>query len=122
MKPIINSLQLTPHFNLREFQCSCCQQVKLWPPLVECLEKLRSLWQEPIVLTSGYRCLNHNKRVGGVANSLHVEGRAADVVVMHRYQPLFCELAERAGFTSILPYGKRNFIHLAIKNSRRHNE
>lgn len=115
MKQLLNDFQLTPHFNLREFQCRCCQQAKVWPQLPLCLEKLRTLWGKPLILTSGYRCPTHNKEVGGVPHSLHTKGCAADVVVMHKYQSHFCKLAEKAGFHSILPYGRRNFVHLAIK-------
>jgi len=39
----INNFQLTKHFKLSEFQCPCCQTVKLYPYLVEMLEKLISL-------------------------------------------------------------------------------
>lgn len=45
------------------------------------LDPLRRLYGKPIVITSGYRCLELNKRVGGVANSWHTQGNAADIHV-----------------------------------------
>jgi len=33
----------------------------------------------PFVITSGYRCPSHNRAVGGVANSAHTKGLAADI-------------------------------------------
>ena len=36
----------------------------------------------PIVISSGYRCRPHNSRVGGAARSKHLQGRAADLVVL----------------------------------------
>lgn len=45
------------------------------------LDPLRRLYGKPIVITSGYRCNELNKRVGGVANSWHTQGNAADIHV-----------------------------------------
>lgn len=45
------------------------------------LDPLRRLYGKPIVITSGYRCPELNKRVGGVANSWHTKGNAADIHV-----------------------------------------
>lgn len=32
-----------------------------------------------VTIHSGFRTISHNKKVGGVANSLHLTGRAADI-------------------------------------------
>lgn len=45
------------------------------------LDPLRRLLQAPITITSGYRCQELNKAVGGVANSWHTKGNAADIRV-----------------------------------------
>lgn len=45
------------------------------------LDPLRRIYGKPIVITSGYRCLLLNKKVGGVANSWHTQGNAADIHV-----------------------------------------
>lgn len=45
------------------------------------LDPLRRLLQAPITITSGYRCQKLNKAVGGVANSWHTKGNAADIRV-----------------------------------------
>ena len=42
---------------------------------------LRNKYGTPIVITSGYRCAALNKLVGGVANSNHLQGNAADIRV-----------------------------------------
>lgn len=49
-----------------------CQQV---------LEPARKIVGRPLIITSGYRCKQLNKAVGGVANSYHIQGRAADILV-----------------------------------------
>ena len=43
------------------------------------LDPLRELWGKPIYVNSGYRSPALNKAVGGVANSQHMKGQAADI-------------------------------------------
>lgn len=43
------------------------------------LDPLRRIIQKPIIITSGYRCEKLNKAVGGVSNSWHQQGNAADI-------------------------------------------
>lgn len=47
--------------------------------LVDFLNQLRLRFGKPLVVTSGYRSPEHNKAVGGVANSYHTQGLAADI-------------------------------------------
>ena len=43
------------------------------------LDPIRERWQSPIYITSGYRCAELNKKVGGVEGSYHTRGMAADI-------------------------------------------
>ena len=45
----------------------------------EVLEPARRVLGEPIHITSGYRCLALNRAVGGVSQSYHMRGLAADL-------------------------------------------
>lgn len=45
------------------------------------LDPLRVKWGKPIHITSGFRSLEVNNSIGGVSNSQHLEGRAADIDV-----------------------------------------
>jgi hypothetical protein len=45
------------------------------------LQPLRDAMQEPIKIGSGYRCPRLNKAVGGVTNSQHMKGQAADLCI-----------------------------------------
>lgn len=47
------------------------------------LEWLRwKLGNKPVVVNSGYRTVAYNKKVGGIANSNHLKGNAADIKVI----------------------------------------
>lgn len=43
------------------------------------LDPLREAYGQPIIVSSGYRCPQLNKAVGGVKNSQHTLGMAADI-------------------------------------------
>lgn len=47
------------------------------------LQPVREQFGQPIIITSGYRCLVLNTLVGGVKNSAHKQGRAADIRIKH---------------------------------------
>lgn len=48
------------------------------------LDPLRKTYGKPIIITSGYRCAKLNTAVGGVPNSWHMKGNAADLHVSGR--------------------------------------
>jgi hypothetical protein len=74
--------RLGPHFAEEEFACRCCGLVRVNVRLVQMLEQLREcLGGRPVIITSGYRCEEHNRAVGGARNSQHLLGNAADIVV-----------------------------------------
>lgn len=43
------------------------------------LQPLRDAWGKPMTVNSGYRCQALNEAVGGVPDSQHVKGEAADI-------------------------------------------
>ena len=45
------------------------------------LQPLRDAMNEPIKIGSGYRCTRLNQAVGGVGNSQHTKGEAADLCI-----------------------------------------
>ena len=51
---------------------------------LEVLQPLRDHLGKPVVVSSGYRCKDLNKKVGGVENSQHLKGEAADIKVSGR--------------------------------------
>jgi zinc D-Ala-D-Ala carboxypeptidase len=83
---------LSPNFRLSEFTLSQTASrggtdntppKSLMPRLINLaqgLERVRSLVGSPIIITSGYRSVELNKRIGGSPRSQHCLGEAADIV------------------------------------------
>lgn len=46
-----------------------------------CLQPLRDKIAKPIIISSGYRCAEVNRLVGGASNSQHLSGQAVDFIV-----------------------------------------
>ena len=72
-----------PHFKKEEMTCKCgCGQNNTDLRLMQVLETIRSHFGgNPTIITSGCRCVKHNREVGGVAGSKHVVGCAADFYI-----------------------------------------
>lgn len=76
--------KLSNNFVSTEFDCkggNCCKATIIDPELVTYLQAIRDYFGKPITITSGYRCLTHNRNVGGATGSRHSKGQAADIVV-----------------------------------------
>jgi uncharacterized protein YcbK (DUF882 family) len=74
---------------------------------------MRGYFQRPINITSGARCKDYNEKVGGVTNSMHIQGKATDLStndLTNKEQDYLVLCAGRAGFTAISKY--ENFIHV----------
>lgn len=78
-----SSIKLSSNFNSNEFDCKCgkCKKTIIDKKLINSLQLIRNHFGKPIIINSGYRCTEHNKAVGGVSNSQHTRGKAADIVV-----------------------------------------
>ena len=75
-------MELSKHFNRKEFACRCgCGFDTVDSMTLEALESIRQHFDKPVTVTSGCRCLVHNKAVGGSERSQHTKGRAADIQV-----------------------------------------
>ena len=75
-------LEAIKYFKVREFACKDGSDfILLSPELLDVLYRIRLHFNAPVMITSGYRTESHNKKVGGVRDSKHVKGIAADIVV-----------------------------------------
>ncbi len=85
---------VTMHFTMEELYASATatakginnkpsvqQMINLVYLTAYVLEPLRVAMNEPIKIGSGFRCQQLNKAVGGVYNSQHMKGQAADLCI-----------------------------------------
>ncbi len=84
------------------------------------LDPIREAWGEPIVVSSGYRCKQLNALVGGVKNSHHILGCAADIIAGNRadHRKLFrlivkMQLEGRIKFTQLIWEGDGRWLHIS---------
>lgn len=75
--------RVSAHFKIKEFaqKDNRCDKILIDSELVEVLEDVREHFNAPVIITSGYRTPEYNAKVGGVKNSQHTKGTAADIQV-----------------------------------------
>lgn len=102
------------YFKEKEFACKCgCGYSDISQELLSRLNLAREEAGVPFIITSGCRCKEHNKAVGGVADSAHTKGLAVDIYApdatrWHILAALFLYF-HRIGISF-----KGNFIHVDI--------
>ena len=130
MEPIIqlnSNAKLSEHFTLGEmtrsnsypeiYNVPTHEAIANLKRVCEWLEVLRKRYNAPIIINSGYRSPQLNKKIGGVANSNHLTGCAVDIRVENmeqliRYAAILQEfdelLVERNRFGAI-------WLHFAVR-------
>jgi len=108
------------YFNNREFACHCGCETEHYIPqkLMDILNNVRIHFGKPVIITSGHRCETHNRKIGGVSNSQHILGKAADIMVrgvsaeeVHKY--IISQCGESYGV------GKyKTFTHIDIRKEK----
>ena len=113
-------------FKEKEFACKCCGQLPLSTSsgqaprenvkalVSEVLDPVREKLGMPIVVNSGYRCEKHNKDVGGVRNSQHLRGEAADIHCADN-ERLKQLIIENGKFDQLITYP--TFLHVSYKRT-----
>ena len=109
---------LSAHFSKAELACHCCGQLKIETSLIEALEQLRALAGKPILVHDGYRCPKHNQQVGGVSDSEHTRGMAADISVPDLSLQAMYELALQVPtfFNGGIGVYDSCFLHLDVRS------
>jgi uncharacterized protein YcbK (DUF882 family) len=119
---------LSKHFTLKEFASKDGAETPQ-----DVLENLRKLAKNlevirthfgnvPIKINSGYRSPAHNAKVKGKSNSMHLQGKAADIVIQG-YQPtqIAAEIEKLIAAKKISQGGLGiypNFIHYDIRGKK----
>lgn len=101
--------QLSEHFSVIEFSCKCggSHEIRVDTELIEKLETLRKVLDcSKIIVNSGYRCPDHDRRVGGSGGGMHTKGQAADIICYDKEGRIYpagevCCAAQEIGFGGI---------------------
>lgn len=113
---------MSKYFSDEETTCHCgCGGNDINPVLLELLDSVREAYGGPLTLNCAYRCPAHNEEVGGVPNSQHVLGNAADVACPDGFTvDELAWYAEQAGADGIGKYypDAGNFVHMDVRSGR----
>jgi uncharacterized protein YcbK (DUF882 family) len=107
------------YFTLDEFDCPSLPNSgkNMDTNFLTKLEEAREIAGVPFKITSGYRTKEHNEEVGGVPNSSHLIGVAADVSVSSGHDRyVILNALIRAGFKRIGV--AKTFIHCDTDDSK----
>lgn len=87
------------------------------------LDPVRRFLNRPVTVTSGYRCARLNEAVGGVENSQHRYGQAADIT-FNNFEKDWLKLAWWAVTNDHIPVDQfivyDTFIHISWNSNPRH--
>ena len=114
---------ITPNFKVREFRCKCGSDTIIIDTnlVINILQKIREKIGKPIVITSGYRTAEYNKKVGGAQNSYHIKGQAFDIQVVGIAPKEIAKIAEQVGCRGICYYtrtGKAGWTHIDSRTTK----
>ena len=115
--------QLTKHFKVKEFACKDNSPVVFIDEyLYEILEILRNKLGKPVIITSGYRTPEWNKKCNGAKYSYHMRGMAADIRV-NGIAPK--EIAKK--LDEIVPEGcgiivYNNWVHFDVRTEKKYRK
>lgn len=105
------------YFTPQEFACKCGKCGKgladMQPSTLFKLNQARQIAGAPFVITSAYRCEEHNRKVGGTPNSAHLRGYAVDIKIQNSSVAMkMLKAFLAAGFNRIGYNSRHNFFHI----------
>lgn len=103
-----------PNFKASEFACQHTGKHGMAPEFMARLQKLRTEFGKPMLVTSGYRHPSHPIEAAKDEPGAHASGRACDIAVRGGDALDLAGLAIKHGFTGIgvNQRGETRFIHL----------
>ena len=111
---------LTKDFSRDEFKCKCgCGANYIDMRLVKGLQTLRDNLGKPVIINDATRCPKHNKEVGGVTNSQHILGKAADIHVNGVSPEALADAAEKIPVFLNGGIGRyATFVHVDVRGHK----
>ena len=113
--------KLSTNFAVREFACKDgSDAVLVAPRLVMVLQSLRSHFCAAVTINSGYRTPQYNAKVGGVTDSQHCYGTAADIVVRGKTPAQVAAYARQLmpDWGGVGIYVKKGFTHIDVREAK----
>jgi len=116
---------LSKNFSRKEFACKCgCGSDNIDPLLVETLQIIRDAAGGALTVNSGVRCRKHNTAVGGVGDSQHLLGKAADITWQRPAGDLYNIIYRlfkqkkipHLGYVKL--YTRQNFVHIDVRSPK----
>ena len=111
---------MSKYFTDDDTQCHCgCGFNAPDDLLMEMLDRLQERvgLDRPLELTNVCRCPEHNAEVGGVPDSQHTQGTAADVVVPDDMTvDELADIALEIGFDGVGRYYEDEFVHVDVRD------
>lgn len=106
---------MSKYFTEDEFRCHCCGALPeqgISTALLSTLDNIRESLGVPVTVLSGYRCPVNNAACGGVKNSQHLLGIAADLTYDGIDVDALAQIAEDCGADGIGKYWSQGFVHV----------
>lgn len=130
----MKNIKLSENWYLNEFRCRCSERGFDWcggaapiqERLVTLLQRARDIAGKSLYCIhssnqsagSGFRCIPYNKHVGGVPESFHTRGMAADIWSPYfsvlELQSIFEQAMDELGYGWIKVYLDKGFVHVDI--------
>lgn len=114
---------LSRHFRAGEFfpHDPSYRYLRVSPELVRRLEEIRqALGGQPLTIHSAYRPPAYNQAVGGVSNSTHIDGLAADISVVGVSTERLHQVADQVigDGGGVGYYPAQQFVHIDVRGHR----
>ena len=115
---------LSTNFKSTEFDChgsGCCSTTLIDEQLVNYLQNIRNHFNKPVNISSAYRCITHNKKIGGATGSKHSKGQAADIYINGVSPAEIAKYAESIGILGIGLYETNSdgyFVHIDTRTTK----
>ena len=124
------TVMASEHFAMNEYACDCVPEkenfgwcngfpVEMDAGLLAMIEQLRVLIGIPIYISSGVRCEECNSYWGGVPDSQHKDGTAADLIVEGMTVDELADAARSVGL-GIIKYPYSGFVHVQSVDTDRY--
>ena len=86
---------------------------------MEKLDDIREQYGLPLYVSSGYRCSELNRKVGGKETSQHLKGQAADINLgsTEKNRAFFNWCQFNADFDQLIDESKYQWVHISFKKS-----